>query len=402
MEWLEEAYRRIRKSGAAGVDGVTAAEYEVNLGRNLQSLLNRAKSGNYYAPPVRRVHIAKGTSGTETRPIGIPTLEDKILQRAVLMVLEAVYEQDFLEGSYGFRPGRSAHQMLEALWKHLMKMDGGYVIEIDIRKFFDSVDHSHLREILSRRVRDGVLVRLIGKWLNAGVMENDEISYAKSGTPQGGVISPMVSNAFLHDVLDVWFEREVKPVLGSPAKLFRFADDAMMVFSSERDAQRVMNVLPKRFAKYGLTLHPEKTRLLCFLPGNAKTASFSLLGFTHVWGKSRRGSWFVKRTTESKRFGAALKKVGDWCHKNRHQPIPEQHRQLSQKLKGHYSYYGITGNSKALGRFRYEVERLWKKWLSRRSWKTQQGWDWFNPFLHRHSLPPAIAIHSTLRRAANV
>jgi retron-type reverse transcriptase len=210
--WLREAYRRTRKDGAAGVDGVTAAQYEAELEANLSSLLERFKSGRYRAPAVRRVHIPKpGTK--KTRPIGIPTLEDKVLQRAVLMVLEPVYEQDFLDCSYGFRPGRSAHQALEALWRGLMRMGGGWIIDLDIQSFFDDVDWSHLRGFLDQRVRDGVIRRAIGKWLNAGVMESGEVTPPERGTPQGGVVSPLLSNLYLHEVLDMWFEHEVKPRL---------------------------------------------------------------------------------------------------------------------------------------------------------------------------------------------
>ena len=245
------------------MDGQTAADYAADLEGNLRSLLDRAKSGRYQAPPVRRVHIPKGT-GSETRPIGIPTFEDKVLQRAVVMVLEAVYEQDFLDCSYGFRPGRSAHQALDALWHRLMEVRGGWVLEIDIRKFFDALDHRHLRAILRRRVRDGVLLRLIGKWLKAGVLEDGCVTHPESGSPQGGVISPVLANAYLHEVLDTWFEQTVKPRLKGRASLIRYADDAVLVFEVEGDARRVLDVLPKRFGKYGLTLHPEKTRLVPF------------------------------------------------------------------------------------------------------------------------------------------
>src|SRR5262245_55740125 len=299
VEFLREAYRRTRKDGALGVDDMSAAEYASNLDANLQSLLDRFKSGTYRAPPVRRVHIPKGDGNT--RPIGIPSYEDKILQRAVHMVLEAVYEQDFLPCSYGFRPGRSAHQALEALWTGLTAMAGGWVLEIDIQGFFDTLDHAHLRSFLDRRVRDGVVRRTIGKWLNAGVLEAGELYHPEEGTPQGGVISPLLANVYLHEVLDVWFEAEVKPRLDGRALLIRYADDAVLVFSSERDARRVYEVIGKRFAKYGLTLHPDKTRLVPFQKpqppthGGTRPKTFDLLGFTHHWGKSRRGDLVVKR-----------------------------------------------------------------------------------------------------------
>ena len=220
LQWLHEAFQRTRRDGATGVDGQTAEDYAVNLMDNLQGLLDRAKSGTYRAPPVRRVHIPKGT-GSETRPIGIPTFEDKVLQRAVVMVLEPLYEQDFYDCSYGFRPGRSAHQALQTLWEQLMATGGGWVVEVDIRKFFDTLDHGRLRELLQRRMRDGVLVRLIGKWLNAGVLEGDVLTIPEQGTPQGGVISPLLANIYLHYVLDEWFEQLVKPCLTRVLHFFR-------------------------------------------------------------------------------------------------------------------------------------------------------------------------------------
>jgi len=224
LSWLLEAFHRTRKDAAPGVDGQTADEYGLHLVENLRGLLDRAKSGTYRAPPVRRVHIPKGT-GKETRPLGIPTLEDKILQRAVVMVLEPLYEQDFLDCSYGFRPGRSAHQALEVFWKQAMDMGGGWVVEVDIRKFFDTLDHAQLRTLLQQRIGDGVLLRLIGKWLQAGILEGGELSYPEAGTPQGGVVSPLLANVYLHYVLDVWFEQTVKPCLRGRAFLVRYADD---------------------------------------------------------------------------------------------------------------------------------------------------------------------------------
>lgn len=394
VEWLREAYRRTRKDGAAGVDGQTADEYAAHLEDNLRSLLERAKSGTYRAPPVRRVHIPKG-DGAQTRPIGIPTFEDKVLQRAVVMVLEAIYEQDFLHGSYGFRRGRSAHQALEALRDHVMHMDGGWVLEVDIRKFFDNLDHGHLQEILRRRVRDGVLLRLIGKWLHAGVLEAGAVSYPDAGSPQGGVVSPLLSNVYLHEVLDVWFEQEVKPRLQGRAFLIRYADDFVMVFSHEEDARRVMAVLPKRFGKYGLALHPDKTRLVEFRrppPGGrsgGSSGTFDLLGFTHYWGLSRRGKWVVKQKTASDRFRRALKRIAEWCRQHRHQPIGEQQRTLAQKLRGHFGYFGITGNSEAISRFRELAIGIWCKWLSRRSQRARITWDRRHTLLERYPLPPA-------------
>ncbi len=407
INWMREAYRRTRKDGATGVDGQTADEYATNLESNLQSLLDRAKAGTYRAPPVRRVYIPKG-DGSQTRPIGIPTFEDKILQRAVAMALEAVYEQDFLNCSYGFRPGRSAHGALGVLWQQTMDVRGGWVVEVDIRKFFDSVDRGFLREILRHRVRDGVLLRLIGKWLNAGVQEAGELSYPALGTPQGGVISPLLANIYLHEVLDKWFEADVRPRLRGRASLVRYADDFVMVFACEGDARRVMEVLPKRFGKYGLTLHPDKTRLVEFTRpaskppaeernggrGAGQPGTFDLLGFTHYWGRSRKGRWVVKRKTARDRFRRAIMKIARWCRRYRHQPIVQQWQELSQKVKGHFSYFGITGNYRALGRFCFQVVRVWRKWLDRRSQKRRMPWERMDELLKRFPLPQSRIMRS--------
>ena len=339
VEFLKEAFRRTRKDGATGVDGQSAAEYAANLEGNLQSLLDRAKSGTYRAPPVRRVRIPKG-DGSETRPIGIPTFEDKVLQRAVAMLLEAVYEQDFLDCSYGFRPGRSAHQALEAIWQGTGRMRGGWVIEVDIRKYFDTLDHRHVREILSQRVRDGVVTRLIGKWLNAGVLEDGELSYPTAGTPQGGVISPLLANVYLHHVLDRWWAGRVLPQMRGKAFLVRYADDFIMCFEHKQDAERVMEGLPRRFARYGLELHPEKTRMLEFQAPNrmgrdgdgGRPGTFDFLGFTHFWGRSLKGNWVVKRRTAAKRFNRILTRTNQWLRKERHQPVRWQHEKLSKAL----------------------------------------------------------------------
>jgi RNA-directed DNA polymerase len=412
IHWLQEAYQRTRKDGAAGVDGQTGADYAANLAGNLQSLLDRAKSGTYQAPPVRRVNIPKAGSPHETRPLGIPTFEDKVLQRAVAMVLETIYEQDFLDCSYGFRPGRSAHQALDALWRQTMAMGGGWILDVDLRKFFDTIDHSHLRAFLQRRVRDGVLLRLIGKWLNAGVLEDGSITHPETGSPQGGVISPLLSNLFLHYVLDDWFARDVRPRLKGESFLIRYADDVVMGFSCEDDARRVLAVLPKRLAKYGLTLHPEKTRVVPFerpdratkrMPPEGRTppGTFDLLGFTHFWSRSRKGHWVVKRKTSRSRFSRGLASLSQWCRQNRHLPVAEQHQTLCQKLVGHFAYYGITGNSVALSRFRYAATHIWRRWLSRRQRDGDIPWEKFNRLLARFPLPPPIAIHSVCRPVAS-
>jgi group II intron reverse transcriptase/maturase len=403
VEFLREAYHRTRKDGAVGVDGRTAADYAENLEENLQSLLDRFKSGTYRAPPVRRVNIPKG-DGRKTRPIGIPTFEDKILQRAVTMVLEAVYEEDFLDCSFGFRPGRSAHQALEKLREGLSAMGGGWILDVDIQSFFDKLNHGHLREFLDGRVRDGVLRRVIGKWLKAGVMESGQLSRPDSGTPQGGVISPLLANIYLHEVLDLWFLNDVLPQLRGRAFLVRYADDFVIVCQTEYDAQHVLKKLPERLAQFGLTMHPEKTRLVDFRspppknPSSSGRGTFDLLGFTHFWGRSRKKRWVVKRKTAKSRCIRTLRRCSDWCRRNRHLPVKMQHEKLSLALRGHDAYYGITGNWDALNRLRYEVRRIWRKWLGRRSSKGKKTWEHFNRVLERFPLPQARVVHSVYRR----
>jgi len=397
VDWLREAYRRTRKDGARGVDGKSATEYEQKLEENLGLLLDRVKAGTYRAPPVRRVHIPKG-GGSETRPIGIPTFEDKVLQRAVAMLLEAVYEQEFHDFSYGFRPGRSALDACEVLQNATVKMAGGWVLEVDIKRFFDTLDHDHLRAILGQRVRDGAILRLIGKWLNAGVMEGLELFRPEAGTPQGGVISPILANIFLHEVLDEWFVREVQPRLQGRSVLVRYADDFVFVFARKEDAERVLAVLPKRFGKYGLTLHPDKTRLVPFrrpdLGGDDDgPGTFDLLGFTHHWGLSRNGKWTVKKRTAKDRFSRTLRRIAEWCQRHRHDDVEVQHRALSQKLRGHYAYYGVTGNNRALSRLWYETMKTWRKWLCRRSQKAFLTWERMLRLLERYPLPPPRIVH---------
>ena len=407
LAWMYEAYRQTRKSGAVGVDKVSAGDYAADLEANLTSLLDRFKTGAYYAPPVRRVEIPKG-DGSATRPIGIPTFEDKVLQRAVAMVLEAVYEQDFCDCSYGFRPGRSAHDALEALWKGLMEMGGGWVVDLDISKFFDSLDHRKLREILDRRVRDGVIRRAVDKWLKAGVMREGIVERPASGTPQGGVISPVLANIYLHEVLDSWFEQRVKPRLRGRAFLVRYADDAVLVFSDQAEAERVVKALEERCLSYGLTLHPEKTRMVPFRrpprppggggPGRGnRPGTFDFLGFTHCWARSRQGRWYVRRKTARDRMCRAINAVSWWCASHRHWRVKVQHQYLSKVIVGHCHYYGITGNSIQIGRFRQEVQWTWRAWLNRRSQRAKMTWDRFHKLSKRYPLPPAIAYHSACR-----
>ncbi len=391
IEWLSEAYRRTRKSGAVGIDQQTAEDYKLNLESNLKSLLERVKSGTYFAPSVKRVYIPKGAGSKELRPIGIPTFEDKVLQRAIVMLLEPIYEADFLDCSYGFRPKRSQHQALENFRDQIMDIKGGRVLCIDISKFFDTLSKTDLRKFIEHRVRDGVVLRLIGKWLNAGVFEDGITHYPEDGSPQGGVISPLLSNVYLHYVLDLWFTKVVQPRLRGRASLVRFADDALIVFSNKEDAEKFMDVLPKRFTKFGLKVHPTKTVLVNFHRPTAESQrlseTFDFLGFTHYWTKSRRGFWVIKRKTAKDRLRRALVKIAGWCRENRHKPRQDQHKILSAKLRGHYNYYGIRSNHYCLRQYLHRVVKIWRKWLSRRSQKGYVRWDDFNSYLCKFPLP---------------
>ena len=398
MDWLREAYRRTRKDGATGVDGETAEEYAVDLETRLEDLKERAKSGTYHAPPVRRTYIPKGDG--RMRPLGIPTLEDKVLQRAVVMLLEPVYEREFLDCSMGYRPKRSAHTALEAIWKQTMRMGGCWLIDADIKGFFDTVAHRELKEMLNQRVGDGVIRRLVSKWLHAGVWEAGQVTYPDTGTPQGGVISPLLSNICLHEVLDRWFEEQIKPLLEGGAFMVRYADDFVMGFKSQKDAQRVLEVLGKRLAKFGLELHSGKTRLVDFRPTDKEGGggSFDFLGFTHTWQTSRKGRPYVCRQTAKGRFTRALSRIKEYCRETINRPLKEQREGLKRRTQGHYQYYGVRGNSKAISRFAYEVNRVWLKSLRRRSGHHAQQWTWerFNRMLEQKPLPkPRIRMATT-------
>ena len=402
VDWLVVAYERVKPDSAPGVDGESWSDYGKQLQENLQGLLNRVKSGRYYAPPVKRVHIPKG-DGKETRGIGMPTIEDKVLQRAVAMLLEPIYEQDFKSFSYGFRPERSAHEALACIWSQCTNQGIRWILEVDIRKYFDTLKKEWLRKFLDRRVRDGVIRRLIGKWLQAGVWEKGQLSYPEDGTPQGGVISPLLSNVYLHEVLDCWYVETVKPRMKGRTFLARFADDFIVGFEKKEDADKVYRVLFKRFEKYGLSLHPEKTRLVAFgrpadtsgdQPGGPKPETFDFLGFTHYWGRSQKGKWVIRRKTMRKRFTRGLKAISRWCQKNLHEPMREQVEKLGRKLKGHFGYYGLTGNFLSLQRFRWAVIRIWRGWLARRGDPKGMSWERMHKLLDFFYLPEARVVHS--------
>ena len=398
VQWMYCAYEWTRRDGAAGIDGVTAAEYEVGLWQKLENLVELLKSGNYYAPPVKRVYIPKAGSGNEKRPIGIPTYEDKILQRAIVMALEPIFEKEFYDFSYGFRPGKSAHKALERLWKESMGCSGGYVIDMDISKYFDTIDHGLLREMLCLRVSDGVITRIIGKWLNAGVMDAGQRIYPEKGTPQGGVISPLLSNLFLHEVVDDWFVKVVKPRMRGKAAMVRYADDVVIICEHKEDAERIYKVLGARFEKYGLKIHPEKTQLLDFTKpkdGQGKgNSSFTFLGFTHYWVKSRKGNWVVGRKTDSSRFARAVAAIKAWCKANRRLTMREQWETLKAKIKGHYAYYGISMNYRSIAEFHQRIQAVWLKWLNRRGHKGKRNWASFADYLKDWPLPKPRIVRS--------
>lgn len=397
-DFLREAYRHTSKSSAPGIDGVTAEAYAEHLDENLRDLHERLRSGRYQAAPVERVWIEK-EDGSQ-RPIGKPTFEDKIVQRAVAMLLEAIYEQDFLDCSYGFRPGRSPHAALHELRERCMNEGMGWIVDADVSGYFDSIDRTCLREVLRKRVNDGSILRLIGKWLRAGVMDHGELTHPETGVVQGGVISPVLANIFLHHVLDEWFEREVQPRLKGRSFLTRFADDFVIGCELEADAQKIMGVLPKRFARFGLRIHPTKTTLVVFRKPKASQAAahgngtFEFLGFTHYWARTRRGFWVIKRRTARKRLRRTQKAVWQWCRHNRHAPLQYQYQMLCVKLRGHFRYYGIRGNFPLLENVRRHAEKAWRYWLSRRSSKSAIDWEKFQKLLALYVLPTPKIVHN--------
>lgn len=398
-EWLRYAYELTRKDAAVGVDGQTAQDYAVHLEENLRGLLERIKSGRYQAPPVRRVDIPKA-DGSQ-RPLGIPTFEDKVAQRAIVLLLEPIYEQDFRDCSFGFRPGRSAHQALRHLRSRIMENNGRWVLDVDLRRYFETIDHGHLRNFLARRVVDSVVRRMIDKWLKAGVLNGAQWSRSDRGTPQGGVISPLLANVYLHYVLDDWYEQEVVSRMKRTTTLVRYCDDFVLVFDDFLDCVRVQRVLGKRLARFGLSLNADKTHMVDFRfkrpdgkrhPATEAT-SFAFLGFLHVWGKSRRGKNVVYQRTAKDRYARALRSIHLWCRANRHMPLAKQHAMLSRKMRGHYAYYGITGNGKRLRWYAHQVERIWRYWLARRTRGWRFRWDRFQALLERYPLPNATIIH---------
>jgi group II intron reverse transcriptase/maturase len=383
---LMAAFEGLRKDASAGVDEVTYREYEQDVWRNIPRLYDRLVSHQYRVQPLRRVYIPKENG--KARPIAIPSLEDKIVQKATVTVLNAIYEQDFLACSYGFRPGLSPHHALDAIRGTICRGPIAYVLEADIQGYFDAIVREQLMAFVERRIGDSSILRLIRKWIHVGVIEDGRLLVTETGTGQGQVISPLLANVYLHYVLDEWFEREVKPRLRGQAAEIRYADDFILCFQYREDAERVLAVLTKRFAKYGLTLHPEKTRLLAFgrsaLPSGPhapQPATFDFLGFTHVCARSRRGKFTIHVRTLRKRLRRSVKAVAQWCRQHRHDPVEDQAAALNAKLRGHYQYYGRPTNYHCLWQFYRLVRRLWHKWLTRRTRGKPLPWRDFEHLL---------------------
>ena len=389
---LLSAFLSLRTEASAGVDGVTYKDYDANAEESLWTLHGKLKSGKYRAQPLKRIYIPKEDG--RQRPISIPSLEDKIVQRATVKLLNAIYEQDFLECSYGFRPGRSAQDALDEVGKDMCRRPIAFVLEADICSYFDNIVRSQLMEMIEKRVTDGSILRLIRKWIDVGVIDEGRLLLAEKGTGQGQVISPLLANIYLHYVLDEWFRDVVKPRLKGEAYEIRFADDFILCFQYREDAEKVLEVLHKRLAKYGLELHPDKTRLIEFGPqalmkseqGGKKPATFDFLGFTHICANSRRGYFTMHVRTMRKRLKRSLKAMAAWCRQHRHDPVEQQCQALNRKLRGHYQYYGRPTNYRSLCEYYRNVRRIWKTWLNRRTRGTTLNWDRYEQLLRRHPL----------------
>ena len=399
LDRLRAAYRAIRPAAAPGVDGVTWEAYGQDLEANLQDLHRRLHAGSYRATPSRRSYIPKADG--RLRPLGIATVEDKILHRAVVEVLNAIYEVDFRGFSYGFRPGRNPHHALDALAAGVVRKNVNWVLDADIRDFFTKLDQGWLGKFLEHRIADQRVLRLIRKWLNAGVIENGEWSRTEEGTPQGASASPLLANVYLHYVFDLWAHWWRRRNAHGDVIIVRWADDFIVGFEHQEDALRFLADLRERFAKFGLELHPDKTRLIEFgrhaarrrrARGLGRPATFDFLGFTHLCGTSKKGRFWLRRITITKRMRTKLREVNDQLKRRRHQPIPEQGQWLASVVRGHRAYYAVPGNTDAVAAFRTQVTRHWYKALRRRSQRTRLNWERMNRLANRW-LPPARVMH---------
>lgn len=396
-EALYEAFCSLRKDASAGVDGLTHAGYAQDAHENIRKLHERLKSKTYRAQPLRRIYIPKEDG--KRRAISIPALEDKIVQKATVSLLSAIFEQDFLPCSYGFRPGRGAQEALDEVGRVICTHSTDYVLEIDIASYFDSIVREQLMAMIEKRISDASILRLIRKWTNVGVIDEGRLLVSDTGTGQGQSISPLLANVYLHVILDEWFEKEVKPRLKGKAFEIRYADDAALFFEYREDAEKVLEVLPKRFAKFGLTLHPQKTQLIEFgrqaywtaQRAGKKLATFDLLGFTHLATRSRRGKFTVHVKTMKKRLRRSLRAISAWCQTHRHDDVRLQWKSLTAKMRGHYEYYGRPTNFRSLLQFYRAVRRLWRKWLNRRTRGKTLTWkDYAHLLEHLPLLRPRI------------
>ena len=397
VDRLREAYFGLKRDTAAGVDGETWRHYGEDLEARLQDLSRRLQAGAYRASPVRRVFIPKADG--RSRPLGVPTLEDKIVQRATVEVLNAVYETDFLGFSYGFRPGRSQHNALDAISVGITRRKVSWVLDADVRGFFETIDHEWLVKFIEHRIADRRVVRHVKKWLNAGVLEDGRRVRKKEGTPQGGSVSPLLANVYLHYVFDLWIHRWRQTRAEGDVIVVRFADDIIAGFQHESDAQQFLSDLAERFRKFNLELHPEKTRLIEFgrfaakkrrRRGQGKPCTFSFLGFTHICGEVRSGRFSVLRQTMRSRMRAKLRELKVELRRRLHDPVPEVGRWLRSVLQGHYRYYGVPRNHYALSQFRNQVVRLWFRTLRRRSQKTRNNWARMNRLARRYLPRPRL------------
>jgi RNA-directed DNA polymerase len=401
--FLKECWRDIRKDAAYGVDRVSAQDYERDLDGNIHDLVERLKRKQYRAKLVRRQYIPKGDG--RVRPLGIPAVEDKLLQLAVTRILQAIYEQDFLRCSYGYRPNVGALDAVDWLTVKLQFGQYNYVVEADIRAFFDTISHEWIEEMLRERIEDGAFLRLIRKWLKAGVLDTDgHVLHPATGTPQGGIVSPMLANVYLHYVLDLWFHRVVKPRCRGEACLMRYADDFVCAFQYQEEAERFYQELGQRLGKFGLELSGAKTRVIPFSPrDDLGRSSFDFLGFEFRWGKDRAGKPHLKRRTSRKRLRNSLKQFTEWCRAKCRYGLQELFRELNAKLRGYYNYYGVVGNYASLEQFYTSAMRILYRWLNRRSQRQSYNWTGFRELLgHFQVEQPRIVGRPKTRRAASV